>query len=227
MFDKQKRTIACIAAHPDDEVLFAGGSLARHIRVGHRVEILIVASGLDSRGTASDTAHIQLRTHAETAASRLGANPPRHLALRDNALDSIPLLKVIKPIEAFIDDVRPTIVYTHHRGDLNVDHRVVHDAVLTACRMLPDAPVERILTGETLSSSEWQSADHAAFRPNVYHNITDTLDAKVAAMQAYSGEIRQFPHPRSSEAIKAMAALRGSTVGFEAAEAFMLVRERI
>jgi len=224
MFESPTSTIACIAAHPDDEVLMAGGSIARHVHAGQRVHILIVASGLDSRVTANAAEHSNLRANAASAAAKLGADAPRHLGLPDNALDSLPLLQVIKPIEDFISETRPTAVYTHHRGDLNIDHRVVHDAVLVACRMQGNCPVQRILTGETLSSSEWQSADHAPFRPSIFHDISTTIDKKVLAMEAYEGEIRSFPHPRSTQAIRALATLRGSTVGFNAAEAFMLVR---
>ena len=226
MFQRRPLTVACIAAHPDDEVLLAGGSLARHAAEGHRVEILIVASGLDSRGAAAQSAHHELQGHSQSAARLLGAAGIRHLSLPDNALDSRPLLDVVKTVEAFVAEIRPQIVYTHHRGDLNVDHRVVHDAVLTACRPMAGTPVERILAGETLSSSEWQSQDYAPFRPNVFHDIAATLEAKLAAMACYTGEIRDFPHPRSLEAIRALATLRGSTAGYAAAEAFMLVRER-
>jgi LmbE family N-acetylglucosaminyl deacetylase len=185
-----------------------------------------VAAGLDSRGAAPTAAHSELQAHAAAAARAMGAEPPHHLGLPDNALDSIPLLDVIKAVEAFVEKVRPSVVYTHHRGDLNVDHGVVHDAVLTACRPIGDCPVQRILSGETLSSSEWQSPDAAPFRPTIFHDITDTIDAKAAAMEAYAGEIRAFPHPRSVEAIRALAAYRGSTAGYVAGEAFMLVRER-
>ncbi len=226
MFTSEPLTVACIVAHPDDEVLLAGGSLARHAALGHRVEILIVASGLDSRGGASEGAHGELRAHAAAAAKAMGANPPRHLGLPDNALDSVPLLDVVKAVEAFIAEVRPSVVYTHHRGDRNVDHGVVHDAVLTACRPVGDCPVMRILAGETLSSTEWGSPSQAPFQPTVIHDISAHLDAKTTAMEAYAGEIRAFPHPRSVEAIRALATFRGATAGYTAGEAFILLRER-
>jgi LmbE family N-acetylglucosaminyl deacetylase len=142
----------------------------------------------------------------------------------DNRFDAVPLLELIRAVEAFIAEVKPAVVYTHHCGDLNVDHRRVHEAVLTACRPLPGAPVRRILCGETPSSTEWQAPGFLPFRPAVFHDVGPTLAAKVAALEAYAGEIRDFPHPRSAEGVRALAALRGAQSGFAAAEAFVLVR---
>lgn len=224
MFDSRDISVACIAAHPDDEVLFCGGSLARHAQAGHRVATLILGAGLDARGEASAGQHAALLAAAAEAARRLGAPPPRCLDFADNRFDTVPLLSLIRAIEAFVAETKPAIVYTHHRGDLNVDHRRVHEAVLTACRPLPGATVRRILCGETPSSTEWQAPGERAFRPVVFHDIGAAIGAKVAAMQAYASEIRAFPHPRSAEAIRALAELRGAQSGFAAAEAFELVR---
>lgn len=224
MFQEPSLSIACIAAHPDDEVLFCGGSLARHARAGHRVATLILGAGLDARGQAAAAAHASLLRSAAEAARRLGAPPPRCLDFPDNQFDTVPLLSMIRAIEAFVAETKPAIVYTHHRGDLNVDHRRVHEAVLTACRPLPGAAVRRILCGETPSSTEWQAPGERAFRPAVFHDVSATIGAKVAAMEAYAGEIRAFPHPRSGEAIRALAELRGAQSGYAAAEAFELVR---
>ncbi len=228
MFDTPDLTVACIVAHPDDEVLLAGASLARHAAVGHAVHVLIVATGLDSRGKADAAAHETLRNQARQAAPRLGAKEPVMLRLPDNALDSVPLLDIVQAIEAFLDETKAQVIYTHHRGDLNIDHRRVHDAVVTACRPLPGTPVARLLAGEVLSSTEWQSPEMAPFQPTVFHNVAGApLAAKLEALSVYKGELRSPPHPRSPKGAQHLAALRGMQAGFDAAEAFVLVREQI
>jgi LmbE family N-acetylglucosaminyl deacetylase len=226
MFSAQALTVACVAAHPDDEVLMCGASLARHARLGHRVETLILAAGLDARGATSPADHAALQAAAGAAAHRLGIGAPRMAGLPDNRLDTVPLLSVIQIVERFLAEVQPALIYTHSRSDLNVDHRVAHDAVLTAARPLPGSMVRRILAGETLSSTEWQSPAVPAFVPTVFHDVSVTLDAKVAALEEYKGEVRPFPHPRSPEAVRALAAYRGAQSGFPAAEAFAMVRDR-
>lgn len=227
IFRRRELSVACIVAHPDDEVLACGASLARHAEAGHRVETMIMAVGLDARGPATAEAHAVHCAAAQTAATRLGIPAPHFGGFADNRMDDVVLLDVIKTVEAFVDEVQPQVIYTHHRSDLNVDHRIVHDAVLTAARPMQGTNVVRILAGETLSSTEWQPLTAPAFIPNVFHDAGATIEAKVAALEAYSGEIRPFPHPRSAEGIRALAAFRGAQSGFLAAEAFMLIRERI
>jgi LmbE family N-acetylglucosaminyl deacetylase len=196
MFSVADGTVAAIFAHPDDEVLGAGAALARHAAAGQRVETLIVSAGLDSRGEADSEAHHRLKAEAAAAA-----------------------------VERFIDAVKPVIIYTHHAGDLNIDHQLVHRAVVTACRPLAGSSVRRILAGEVLSSTEWQSADMTPFQPTVWIDASQTLPAKMDAMRAYAGEARPYPHPRSPQAIEALGRFRGVQGGFEAAEAFVLVKE--
>ncbi len=223
MFDRRDLSVAVIAAHPDDEVLGCGATMARHAAAGHRVHTLILGSGLDARGDAPESAHDALRAQAAEAARLLGAPPPRLADLPDNRFDERPLLEVIRHVECFLAQISPQVVYTHHRGDLNVDHRLTHDAVMTACRPLPGP--RRILAFEVLSSSEWQSPQMPAFQPTVFHDAAGSLEAKLAAMAAYAGELRPWPHPRSLEGIRHQAALRGAQAGLAAAEAFVLLRE--
>ncbi|GAB3440814.1 PIG-L deacetylase family protein [Insolitispirillum peregrinum] len=225
MFSQPDLCVAAIFAHPDDEVLGAGASLARHAAAGQRVETLIVSAGLDSRGDADAEAHAALKAEAHAAAACLGISPQHFADLPDNQLDSVPFLRVVQTVERFVSAVRPAIIYTHHTGDLNIDHRLVHQAVVTACRPLAGSSVRRILAGEVLSSTEWQSADMVPFQPTVWHDVRETLACKVAAMAAYANEARPFPHPRSAEAIEALARFRGVQGGFPAAEAFVLVKE--
>ena len=223
--------VLVVAAHPDDEILGLGGTVARHGDEGDRVRTLILAEGATSRDAVrdaegrSDELH-QLVVAAQRAAEALGVEAPQMLGLPDNRMDSLTLLDVVKPIEQLVRSFQPQIVYTHHGGDLNVDHQVAHQAVLTACRPLPGSSVEAIYTFETVSSTEWASESTGdTFRPTRFVGITDQLERKLAALEAYSSEMAAFPHARSMESVRALAALRGASVGVDAAEAFMVVRE--
>lgn len=222
------RTVLVVAAHPDDEVLGVGGTVAAHSAAGDDVHVLILAEGetsrTDDRSTATPALEA-LRQSAENAARILGAHPPRFAALPDNRMDKMALLDVVKTIEAVVAETRPSVVYTHHGGDLNVDHRISHLATLTACRPLPESPVRDILCFETVSSTEWESpAQGTVFTPTVWIDIAAALPAKIEALRAYEREMRPFPHARSMETVDALARLRGSQAGLHAAEAFALVR---
>ena len=145
--------------------------------------------------------------------------------LPDNRLDTVPLLDVVKIVESLVERLQPEVIYTHHAGDLNVDHGVIHRAVLTATRPVTGQPVREIYAFEVASSTEWAfQRIEPAFRPNVFVDITRTIEAKIAAMECYETEARKFPHPRSPEALRALATRWGSVVGCAAAEAFELVR---
>lgn len=219
------RTILIVASHPDDEILGAGATLARHTAEGDAVHILILAEGATSRpgaGGAAETA--ALRQAAEGAARAVGAATPRLLGLPDNRLDSLDLLDVVQPIERVIADLQPCTVYTHFHGDLNRDHGVTAEAVEIACRPLPGQTVRTLYAFETMSSTEWGIAD-GAYSPNHFVDIAAHLDAKIRALRCYESEMRPFPHARSYEAIDALARLRGAQVGMPAAEAFMIRRE--
>lgn len=217
-------TIAVIAAHPDDEVLGFGGVIARHADEGAAVRILILATGLASRGSASGDALQALRGHGEKAAAILGAKAIEFADFPDNRMDSVPLLDVVQRIEAFLSAVPVSRVYTHHMGDLNVDHRVAHAAVMAACRPQPGVSVREILAGEVNSATEWGGPGFQPFVPTEFLDITATLERKLAAMGCYAGELRSWPHPRSLDGIQALARWRGSQVGVEAAEAFATIR---
>lgn len=223
--------ILVVGAHPDDEVLGCGGCVARHAALGDTVHVLIVAEGGTARHKARTPAgrseEIEsLRAAARRSAEILGTQPPHFAGLPDNRLDSVPLLDVVKIVEQAVHDVGPAVVYTHHGGDLNIDHRVVHQAVVTACRPLPDAPVRRLYAFETVSSTEWTPpSPDQAFRPARFVDIGAHMDTKLKALEAYVDEMRPFPHARSPENIVALARHRGASVGIEAAEAFMVIRE--
>lgn len=224
--------ILVVAAHPDDEVLGCGGTIAKFTREGRPVHILLLADGETARGlsgSAIDQRQVTARkAAAEAACGILGCSSVELLGLPDNRLDSLALLDVVWQIEAVIERHRPAVVLTHQCGDVNIDHRVVHEAVLAACRPQPSHSVRELLFFEVPSSTEWRPPGSApAFHPNWFVDIGATLALKLAALEAYQAELRPFPHPRSLQAVEALAQWRGATAGVHAAEAFVLGRKII
>lgn len=230
LFPKARR-IAVIAAHPDDEVLGCGGTIARHARDGAEVHVMIMAEGATARSEqrtpSAHASYLHTLAHsAEVAHQILGT---RNLQLKDfpdNRLDSVDFLDIVKSVEQFVEITEPEIVYTHFPHDLNIDHRLVSEAVQTACRPIPGRNIQQILFFEVPSSTEWRmSPSSPAFHPNYFVDITETLDAKCKALQAYHQEMRAWPHARSITATEHLARWRGASVGREAAEAFILGRQ--
>lgn len=221
--------VLVVAAHPDDEILGCGGTMARLAGEGHEVRIAILAEGMSARSARREEADQKQMQHlhaqAQQAADKVGARELVLCKLPDNRLDTVPLLEVVKLVEDLVDRIRPEIIYTHHPGDLNVDHGVVHRAVLTATRPMNGQCVREIYAFEVPSSTEWAFQRlEPSFRPNVFVDIADSLETKVAALGCYGTEIREFPHPRSAEALRAIATRWGSVAGVKAAEAFELIR---
>src|SRR5215475_2581167 len=214
------KSILVCAAHPDDEVLGCGGTIARHVTEGNKVNVVYLADGVSSR--AVDNEQILLRHEAAIRAQKvLGIQGiPVFYDYPDQKLDTIHLLKLVQSIEHVC---HPNIVYTHHLGDLNADHRRVTEAALIAFRPLPGSTVEAIYGFETLSSTEWASEE--IFVPTRF--VAIDLEKKLAALKEYQSEMRDFPHPRSYDGVRALAMLRGMTVGLPTAEAFTVLREII
>lgn len=221
--------ILVFAAHPDDELLGLGGTVRRLANEGKEVRVVIMAEGLTSRNDKrSDTdlsELLALQKDARKAAAEVGYTSIDFCGLPDNRMDSVDLLDIIKVISGYVEKYRPDTIFTHHHGDLNIDHRRTCEAVLTACRPVGDNTVKRIYAFETPSSTEWNYVYEAPFTPNVYFDVTDTLEAKIRGMACYRTESTQYPHPRSAEALRALGHYRGSNVGFAMAEAFELLRE--
>ncbi len=216
--------VLVIAAHPDDEVLGCGGTMAVHAARGDRVETVFIADGVTSRPAERQTLD-RRRAAATRAAEILGAEKPRLLDYPDNKLDRVALLEIAQAIEKVISEVSPTIVYTHHGGDLNIDHRVVHQAAVTALRPVPESALRGLFAFETPSSSEWATtAIGEAFRPDRFVDIAPKLEKKFEALRAYDEEMRPFPHARSVDAVRALATWRGASAGLKAAEAFITLR---
>ena len=223
------RRILIVAAHPDDELLGVAGSARKYILNGDEVYVLILGEGQTSRWSSREKATISAveELHKDTleAADIVGFKKVFFANLPDNRFDSVDMLDVVKTIEKYIDELRPEVVFTHHGGDLNVDHRVTHQAVLTATRPIGDYSVREIYAFETVSSTEWSFGDkNNAFYPQKYIDITETFDTKCKAMVKYQTELCQFPHPRSIKMLDALSIYRGSVVGFNRAEAFEVIR---
>lgn len=228
------KNVLVIAAHPDDEVLGCGGTMAKHVMVGDQVFSVILAEGLTSREKVRNREqHSEdfsiLHSSARKANEILGVKELKLLDFPDNRMDSIDRLDIVKVIEDIVNEVKPNIIYTHHIGDVNIDHRRIHEAVLTAVRPIPgNHVVEELLYFETASSTEWMTPGSApAFTPNWYVSIETTLKLKLEALEAYEFEMREWPHARSIKALDYLAKWRGANIGVEAAEAFMLGRKII
>ncbi|MBV7316390.1 PIG-L deacetylase family protein [Shewanella sp. NIFS-20-20] len=216
--------VLVVAAHPDDEVLGCAGTLLRHRRDGDRVELLFMTNGVGSRDVEHSESQLRQQT-ALAAAHSLDCPPPTFLDFGDNQMDAMPLLTVVKAIEAKIASYQPDIIYTHFGDDLNIDHAVTYRAVLTACRPQPGHSVQAIYCFEVPSSTEWALQSQSAFRPQRYVDISDFSEAIARAQACYQQELRPWPHSRSVEAISALRQWRGACVGVRAAEAFMVERE--
>lgn len=221
------KNILVVAAHPDDEVLGCGGTMSRLSEEGAVVHVRILATGGTARGPLAEESDVrELRESTSRALSLLGVTGTvKHFDLPDNAMDTVALLDVVRIIEGAIDETQPSTVFTHHFGDLNVDHQLTARAVLTASRPQPGCLVKEVLAWETASSTEWAfGGTQSSFEPNVFHELGLHLDRKLKALGEYSQELRSWPHPRSIDGIRALAHLRGSAAGFDSAEAFTLMR---
>ena len=220
-----------IAAHPDDEVLGCGGSMAKWSKDGSEVHVLIMSKGVTSRYKKGDKSRrrkdfSELAISTKKAGEIIGSSSIELLDYPDNRMDSVDLLDVVKSIENKIKKIKPECVVTHHCGDLNIDHQIINQAVLTACRPQPGQLIKSILSFEVPSATDWQSSSHSNFfRPNWFEDITDTLKIKIKALEAYKSEMRKWPHARSIKALDHLAKWRGASVGYDAAEAFVLIRK--
>ncbi len=223
------KKVIVFAAHPDDELLGLGGTVRRLANEGVEVHAVIMAEGItsrsDKRSDADDTELAELQKDARKAAQIVGYKTIDFCGLPDNRMDEMDLLDVIKIVSKYVEKYRPDTIFTHHHGDLNIDHRITCEAVITACRPVGDYSVKRIYAFETPSSTEWNYTYTNSFEPNVYFDVTDTLEAKIEGMTCYRSESTTYPHPRSPEALRALGQYRGSNVGVAKAEAFMLLRE--
>lgn len=225
-----EQRVLIVAAHPDDEILGCGGTIAMHVKSGDEVSVVILAEGVTSRAEKRDRKKdskklADLSKIALEANQLLGVKSLFLHDFPDNRMDSLDRLDVVKVVEKYVEKFKPSIIYTHHFGDLNIDHQIVNQAVITACRPFPGQTVKKLLFFEAASSTEWQiQGSSSVFLPNWFVDISDTLDLKLHALQIYNSEMRRYPHSRSIKALECLAKWRGASVGVYAAEAFVLGR---
>ncbi|WP_251342951.1 PIG-L deacetylase family protein [Haloplanus halophilus] len=221
-------TILCVVAHPDDEVLGIGGTLARHADAGEDVHVCILSDGVTSRYDDTEAASAEIdqrRNNARRACDHLGATVTFH-SFPDNRFDTAPLLDMVQTVEAEIERCDPNVLYTHHYGDLNVDHELTCRATVTATRPLKESGVNRVYAFETLSATEWSVPESTnAFQPTTFVDVTEHLDRKLTALNEYENELRTPPHPRTPRTVHQNASVWGAKSGVPAAEPLELLRE--
>jgi len=217
------KKILIVCAHPDDETLGMGGTIALHARKKENVFVLIISEGESARGESKSKISKRKR-QAEKACKLLGVKEIKFLDYADQKLDTIPLSELSGKIETAINKWKPNTVYTHFWNDINQDHRQVYEATAIAVRPVPGSRISQFLVFETPSSTEWGSKKKS-FSPNLFIDVTKVIDKKLQAFSKYTNEVMAYPHPRSKKSIKNRAKFWGNTVGLEFAESFMLVRE--
>lgn len=231
--------ILVIAAHPDDEILGMGGTLKK-LSKKHRIKIVFMATGIFARRSTTyknvtkyevekkTKKHIEnqiqnLRCDAKNACKIVGVTDVEFIDFPDNEMDLVSNLQITKKIEERIEEFNPKTIFTHSPHDINIDHRLIYNATLTATRPISNHNIEKVISFEVPSSTEWNFP--SSFSPNIFINVEKELQYKLRAMKAYKDELREFPHPRSVAALEAIAKRWGSVSGFKAAEAFCLVRQ--
>jgi len=212
-----------IAPHPDDEVLGCGGVIRKLTNKGMTVIVLIMTRGKKEK--YSDEKILTVRNEALKAHKILGVTETRFLDFPAPELDMVPLAEISDAIYRIIKDYEVDTVFIPHRGDIHHDHKVVFNAAMVASRPVGRSNIRRIYSYETLSETEWSipSGDEY-FIPNTFVDITEVMPFKLEAMKCYKSQLREFPNPRSLEAIKALSRYRGSTVGFKHAESLITLR---
>jgi len=219
--------ILIISAHPDDEVLGCGGTVARLNKEGHTIYTLILGEGVTSRDDLRDIKKrekniLELKGEAKKANAILGVKEVFFRNFPDNRFDTVPFLDIVKVIEKIKNNIKPDIIFTHYEKDLNIDHQITYKAVITAARPIKGETVKEIYSFEIPSSTEWSFP--LSFSPNVFYDISETIETKLKALEEYKSELKEYPHPRSLEGIELIAKNWGMKVGLNYAEAYKTVR---
>jgi LmbE family N-acetylglucosaminyl deacetylase len=232
--------VLIIVAHPDDEVLGMGGTITKYVKNGDSVKIVIMATGVFSRRSSNNmnasvyevdddmlkkmSKQVQnLQKDAIKASKIMGVTDVEFLDFPDNEMDKKSNLEITKKIESIISKFKPDIVFTHSQHDVNIDHRMIYDATITATRPFSKFKVKEVISFEVPSSTEWYFP--SKFSPNMFIDINKELNTKIKALSAYKTEINDFPHPRSAKGIEIIAKHWGTVSAFNAAEAFYIVRQ--
>lgn len=221
-----KKTVLIVVAHTDDETIGMGGTISKHVMDGDDVAVVSLTDGVSSRAGLTEQSTNIRQKEAEDAARVLGFRWHANLDFPDNKMDDVPLIMIVKAIEPIIETLCPEIVYTHSLSDLNIDHQIVFRAVLTACRPQPESHCKEIRCFEVQSSTDYAlGLLSRPFSPNLFINIDRYWEIKQRALEAYSSEMREPPHSRSINTIKALSVVRGSQSGCPKAESFEVVRK--
>jgi LmbE family N-acetylglucosaminyl deacetylase len=228
----RNKKVMIVVAHPDDELLGLGATLHKLIRdYSVKTHVVILGEGITSRSHERDVDlwEKELATHRENienAQKAIGFHSTSIFNFPDNRFDTVALLDIIKVVEKEKATFQPEVIFTHHGGDINIDHQRTFEAVITACRPMQDEKVKTIITFETPSGTEWRSpTDPRHFLPNLFFSVSESnINAKIEGMESYEFERREYPHPRSPKALKIQAQRWGVMIGTSFAEAFCLVR---
>ncbi len=220
-----KKNILVIVAHPDDETIGMGGTIAKHTSEGDFVNVITMTDGVSSRDKDLEVSKDARKTSLEKVSKILGFKWVTCANFPDNAMDSVPLLTITKFIEGIKQSINPNIIYTHSGSDLNIDHRIVSQATITAFRPQPEEMWEEIRAFEIPSATDFSHKSIAApFSPNLYINISDYWPLKLAALKEFQQEMRPAPHTRSFEGLHNLAKYRGNQSGLNYAESFEIIR---
>lgn len=217
--------VLVVAAHPDDEILGCGGTMAKMAKQGNEVYTLILGRGIAARGHGQEEAKgriEELDVCMQAANKAVGVKEVFGFDFPDNCFDSVALLDIVKVVEEIKCKVKPDVILTHYCNDLNIDHRLTCEAVITATRPMVGESVREIYSFEVMSSTEWNYP--LSFSPDTFFDISETIKVKLQALEHYKSEMREFPHPRSLEAVELNAKTWGFKTGLKSAEAFECVR---
>ena len=219
------RRIACVVAHPDDEALGVGGTLIRHAMSGDRVEIIILSDGEGSKTDPADRDAARTDRASQWAAYA-GCSVRRIFDLPDQRFDTVPMVDIVGMLQTELSEIKADIIYTHHTGDLNHDHRITSQATLVATRpMHGGGRLPTVYAFETPSSTDQApNAEPFSFMPRHFVVLDELIEKKMEALEVYENELGVPPHPRSRESIRALATKRGAECGALAAEAFVTLR---
>jgi LmbE family N-acetylglucosaminyl deacetylase len=222
--------ILTVVAHPDDELLGCGATLARLKDEGHRIFSVVLCGQADARVDRPP----DIERFAKEAAAMVGIEETMVFPFLNIQFNVVPHIEMVKAIESAIERFRPEWLFTLHPRDLNIDHRVCYEATMAASllpqrltRAMPPTMIRKVFLCEVLSSTDWAPPTEPAFQPNAFVDVSASFDKKLAALEHFEGAMKPFPHSRSLENVRHLAHLRGAQVGIELAEAFMVVRDLI